>query len=599
MKSKAEIDPEILKDPRNYAAIYARISSKKDNNSIDAQINEAKSALNDKNLLVYGIYTDHISGRTVPPPLRKGFGKLLEDAKAGCFKTIIAYRHDRLVRNLNDWVNLKNQLNRLGVKIIFSDETEYTPEESIQGDFLENLIIMVAELEPDNINERVSNGKKQRRMQGVYSAGGKCPFGYKREEVGNTINSKNSKSNIKSIYKVDPLKAIFIQHLFWDVKIAIEEGSVKMENIKRTMLSFIEKFEEASSLDNLKDLLSSYAGDLKIMQGKPVNSEIKQKEFSKHLKKHLQDKTEAHIKEELQSIKKYISSTSNLQTLIRNPIYGGYHLIDAKEEDKGITIDEESFFMRESSFKKLINVTPIIDKETLKVVYPYAHKTELLKEKEPDYIFKGKLKCGCCGTILHMDGVFLKCSQAHKRKGCLPFARTSVLESVLEIIMDDAFKKSDQGFNHFADAVKEKLKQLRTELQQLRNKKMLLLKEYLKKKGKIYVDSVQHNQKEINALLHKISAYADEMSYVNRLRGVISYYNRRELLNEIPSPVISRIRSSVISYILSNQAVFSTIFDNLINEIRVNIIENEEKCRITINYEFSYKEPGHISENIN
>ena len=177
MKKTDKIDNKLLNNPDNYAAIYARISSKKENNSIDTQVDLAKTALNGKNLLVYGVYTDYVSGHTISPPDRKGFGKLLEDAKAGCFKTIIAYKHDRIVRNLNDWVNLTAQLRKLNIKIIFSDITEYVPDKSLQGEFLENLIIMVAELEPSNIQERTNNGQVQRRIQGVYNSGKHSPVG--------------------------------------------------------------------------------------------------------------------------------------------------------------------------------------------------------------------------------------------------------------------------------------------------------------------------------------------------------------------------------------------------------------------------------------
>ena len=53
----------VIDNPKNYAAIYARISGTRDNNSISSQIQLATNALKEKNLLVYDVYTDFNSAK--------------------------------------------------------------------------------------------------------------------------------------------------------------------------------------------------------------------------------------------------------------------------------------------------------------------------------------------------------------------------------------------------------------------------------------------------------------------------------------------------------------------------------------------------------
>ena len=67
----------------------------------------AKDYLKEKNLLIYNVYTDFDSAKKLSPTKRKGLSKLLADAKAGCFKTVIIYRLDRLVRRYKDWLEIK------------------------------------------------------------------------------------------------------------------------------------------------------------------------------------------------------------------------------------------------------------------------------------------------------------------------------------------------------------------------------------------------------------------------------------------------------------------------------------------------------------
>lgn len=585
----------ILKDPKNYAAIYARISSKKDNNSIDAQISGAKTVLTKNNLFLYAVYTDHISGYHTPPPDRAGFGKLLEDAKSGCFKTLVAFQHDRIVRKLNDWVNLKKQLKKLGIKIIYSDENEYNSEGSLQGDFLENLIVMVGELEPNNILERTNYGRLQRRNEGMYNSAKNIPFGYDRKDI---LIDSETKSKSKSRYVIEPLKAIFIQHLFYEAKEVLGENTekFKVEDIKRIVLDKIEYLRSVPNDKSLAELLS-YANTIKKKLIETHEKESFLEEIIRILKEHLEKTASVNINKELTEIAIHLDSTSNINTILKSSIYGGYMLKDSNEKDEGIIIEGNTARLKEGdTFKEIINLAPIIDKNTFEKVYCYIHMPSLLKVEKPDFLFKGKLKCGYCNVLLNLTDGLLQCTHVDKKHSkCKAYAKNSVIESILDIIIDGAFDKSKDGFNNFCNTLKEKTDELRKELQKLRDKKMFELKNYLvsKEKDNGYIKVIQDRQNEINLLLYKISAFANELSYIDRLQQIIKLYNNSAPEIKKSNSDISKIKATIINHIVSNEDIFKPVLGKLIKEIKVITIDHKKdtKCRFTINYEFNYERP--------
>ncbi|MCS4570041.1 recombinase family protein [Clostridium perfringens] len=58
------------------------------------------------------------------------------------------YRLDRLVRNYEDWKQTERLLDSLGIKLLFSDSSQQLPIDSPQSEFLNNITVMLAELEP-------------------------------------------------------------------------------------------------------------------------------------------------------------------------------------------------------------------------------------------------------------------------------------------------------------------------------------------------------------------------------------------------------------------------------------------------------------------
>ena len=184
--------------PEDYAAIYARKSIKSENNSILSQLSLARDVLYKNNLILYKEYWDEESATKLPPSKRQGFSRLLKDAKAGKFKTVIVYRRDRLARRVHDLIEIKNTFKKYRIKIIYSNDGEYQPSESYLSDFIENIIMAVDELEPQIVAERTNTGRVKKRERKEYSGAGKLPFGFERI-------SQNEKTFYRCNYQTVPL----------------------------------------------------------------------------------------------------------------------------------------------------------------------------------------------------------------------------------------------------------------------------------------------------------------------------------------------------------------------------------------------------------
>lgn len=581
LKMEKMNNEEIIKNPEKYAAVYARVSNIKDNNSIKAQIEDAKEKIYKENLLFYAAYIDHISGRTTPPHEREGFGKLLEDAKAGKFKTIVAYRHDRLVRNLKDWIDLKNLLNKLGIRIIFSDEAEYVSDNTIQGEFLENLIVMIAELEPNNINERASRGRDFRRKQGVYNSAKNVPFGYIRDKYKG--GAKNS--NIKSHYCIDEFRAPFIEYIFAKYKLLIQSGHTEPKFLEKEIKNFFSKISDNLTQNKILTIenLSNDSYERKILHT-----------IKKYYLKYYNLNT---TKNFFEDIKSSISNTAKLQIILKNPIYACYILKDSVDASMGTIIENNIPKVNFEAFNRTINVERIIDDNTFEIVYPNIIY-ELMKKNEEDYLLKNKLYCDKCNCKLKLSQDYiLTCS-----KGCYRFNKSNLIESILEIMIDDVLSKSSDGFHNFKRIIENKINDIDKEINKNRIYKINLVKDYLENKDiTFYTNSLNTLYKNTNSLLQKVAELRKQLSRLENLQNLISNYYKSKSNLPYQEENIDLIKSILITYILSNQDFFNPILDSIIKSIRVRGFEDNGKfySKFNIEYSYIYKGNRNISEGIN
>ena len=144
------------------AALYTRVSTEdqvEHGYSLEAQKKRLIEYCNKNNIEIYKIYTDEgISGHSITK--RKALQEMLQDAKEHCFDCIVAYKTDRLARNLLDLLTIKNTLDDADVELILSDEPINTKDDT--GMTMFSIMGAFAELERKKITERMMTGKRQK-----------------------------------------------------------------------------------------------------------------------------------------------------------------------------------------------------------------------------------------------------------------------------------------------------------------------------------------------------------------------------------------------------------------------------------------------------
>ncbi|MDW8802642.1 recombinase family protein [Clostridium sp. A1-XYC3] len=182
-----------------YVAIYARESNKGYKSGLETQVITNKRYAAENNLLVYDVYEEFISASQKNYKMRSEFLRLIKDAEKGCFKKIIVTKRDRLTRRFEDYIDIKNTFKELGIEILYSNDVQLTETKDYASNFIENLIMAVAELEPQNIRERILAGMKVKRGERTYDK--RAAFGHYRDKI-------------KNQYVKDGIKAEIVQNIF-------------------------------------------------------------------------------------------------------------------------------------------------------------------------------------------------------------------------------------------------------------------------------------------------------------------------------------------------------------------------------------------------
>ena len=112
--------PQLAASPTS-AVIYARFSShNQKEESIEQQVAECNLYAASNGYTVIDIYPDAaISGKTEN---RTQFQRMKNDAKKGKFAVIIAYKSNRIARNMINALNFENEMEKLGVRVCYAKE---------------------------------------------------------------------------------------------------------------------------------------------------------------------------------------------------------------------------------------------------------------------------------------------------------------------------------------------------------------------------------------------------------------------------------------------------------------------------------------------
>ena len=178
--------------------IYARQSLERpDSVSIEAQIDQCKKLAQNDIMIFKDV---GYSGKNTNRPQ---FEKMIEQIKSGKVRAIIAYRLDRITRNIIDFANLLQLLEKYNVQ--FMSATEQLDTSSPIGRAMVYIVMVFAQLERETIATRIADNYKYRALQGLYM-GGNTPFGYQGAKF--TIDGKQASMLVPSD-RAEDLQQIF------------------------------------------------------------------------------------------------------------------------------------------------------------------------------------------------------------------------------------------------------------------------------------------------------------------------------------------------------------------------------------------------------
>ena len=180
-------------------AIYVRVSTleqAEEGYSIGEQKDKLKKYCEIKDWTITKIYSDPgFSGSNINRP---SIQQLIKDAGTGLYDAVLVYKLDRLSRSQKDTLYLiedvfqKNDIHFISLSENFDTSTAF-------GKAMIGILSVFAQLEREQIKERMMMGKAGRAKAGKITAWSSIPFGYIKD---------------KDTYDVDPLRAGIVKDIY-------------------------------------------------------------------------------------------------------------------------------------------------------------------------------------------------------------------------------------------------------------------------------------------------------------------------------------------------------------------------------------------------
>lgn len=160
-------------------ALYIRVSTQEqvqEGYSIDAQTERLQAYCKAKDWMVFGTYTD--AGFSGSNTKRPALQRLLNDVRAGLVDCVLVYKLDRLSRSQKDTLMLIED-EFLSREVAFVSMSENFDTSTPLGRAMVGILSVFAQLEREQIKERMCMGRAERAKNGYWHGGGAPPFGYK------------------------------------------------------------------------------------------------------------------------------------------------------------------------------------------------------------------------------------------------------------------------------------------------------------------------------------------------------------------------------------------------------------------------------------
>lgn len=176
------------------AVIYARYSSHNQREaSIEQQVAACRAHAQTLGVEVVDVYEDKaISGKT---DRRPAFQRLLRDAEKGLFDCVLAWKSNRIGRNMMQALVNEARLNDCGVRVCYAEEDF---DDSAAGRFALRSMMNVNQFYSENMAEDITRGLYDNAQK--CKANGRQPLGYKRGQDGSIVLDKAGAAVVQEIY---------------------------------------------------------------------------------------------------------------------------------------------------------------------------------------------------------------------------------------------------------------------------------------------------------------------------------------------------------------------------------------------------------------
>lgn len=174
---------------------YARYSSHRQKDvSIEQQVAACQAHAAKRGITLIDSYEDRaVSGRSDKRP---AFRQMMADAEKGAFAYVIAWKSNRIGRNMIEAMLNEARLSELGVKVLYVEEDF---DDTAAGQFCLRTMMNVNQFYSDNMAEDIRRGMRDNAIN--CKINGRIPFGYKRGEDGKFCIDEPRAAVVREIYR--------------------------------------------------------------------------------------------------------------------------------------------------------------------------------------------------------------------------------------------------------------------------------------------------------------------------------------------------------------------------------------------------------------
>ena len=487
------------------AAIYSRQSKdKKESLSIETQIEKCIQLCNFKGKK-YKLYSDKgFSGKNI---FRPGFEEMLKDIKQGLIDEVIVYRLDRISRNLNDFTNMLTEFDSLGVT--FASATESFDNSTPMGRAMMHILAVFAQLERENISERLKDNKAYTVGTLGKWNGGRAPFGYDLDPF-----TENNKTKFKML--INENESEIIRTMF-DLYLQ-PNGSIRSVCINLNRMGYKTKTNLPFSTSRISQLLANL---LVVKNSLEVYEYFKNGEFI------------------IQNEKEEFDGKKSIK-FFRHSQSKDYKY---KKQDKFIVISEHEGII---DGKQWVQV-----QEKLELRKRISPRTNSSKRS----FVTGIIKCGKCGSPMYISGaikdLYYRCQKKIDAGKCICDNRniraSRIDETVIEYLktlcddkndiksillqkkkvnIEEELKKINKDINQIESVIREKQKELVGLVDNVKHIKNIKLLEAIENESERINNEIEKSYKLVEQLKIQRKTISDtDINYNNLLQNLMKFKN--------------------------------------------------------------------------